>query len=366
VPKTSKKTPRTDYLIVGAGTAGRPLATRLAAAGKQVLLLDASRTPAVSQDTFVPAPAGAWDRIAAQTEDSAWSAQSMSKHEHAVAKQLKPSWLEKLGRTRRDPKTLKAFHGLKVEQVSLDSSQVATGVVAVDARGRRLELRADQVILCAGTLETPKILKRSGIGARAELQQAGITLKVEAPGVGQAETYRYQTSVVSQLRPSTSSSAPELNTRFTARSNPALAEDDLLIEGGRGGRAGQHRWRVSHFAPPQPFDPAPLIEGIAAVRQFVQQHDAQISKELFPGPRFIGSLPSLITRFGSEQPACGTAKLGSTEDPSAVVDSAFQVRGTTNLKVVDASLFPQLPSVSLVAPTLTLAEKAAHDLLARK
>lgn len=55
----------------------------------------------------------------------------------------------------------------------------------------------------------------------------------------------------------------------------------------------------------------------------------------------------------------GTAKMGSPEDSSAVVDSRLRVKGVQNLRVVDASIMPTIPSVNTNGPTIMIAEKAA-------
>ena len=54
---------------------------------------------------------------------------------------------------------------------------------------------------------------------------------------------------------------------------------------------------------------------------------------------------------------CGTCKMGV--DEMAVVDENLKVKGIQNLRVVDASVMPEIPSANLNAPTLMIAEKAA-------
>ena len=58
---------------------------------------------------------------------------------------------------------------------------------------------------------------------------------------------------------------------------------------------------------------------------------------------------------------CGTCKMGV--DKMAVVDEKLKVKGIENLRVVDASVMPEIPSANLNAPTLMIAEKASDLIL---
>jgi len=54
-----------------------------------------------------------------------------------------------------------------------------------------------------------------------------------------------------------------------------------------------------------------------------------------------------------------TCRMGGDKDPMAVVDLELKVRGVQNLRVVDASVFPEITSGNIIAPTIMVAEKAA-------
>ena len=58
---------------------------------------------------------------------------------------------------------------------------------------------------------------------------------------------------------------------------------------------------------------------------------------------------------------CGTLKMGI--DKMAVVDENLKIHGLENIRVVDASVIPEIPSANLNAPTLMIAEKASDIIL---
>ena len=60
--------------------------------------------------------------------------------------------------------------------------------------------------------------------------------------------------------------------------------------------------------------------------------------------------------------ACGTCRVGRSDDPLAVLDSRFRVRGVRGLRVVDASVFPEIPGFFIVTNTYMISEKAADTI----
>ncbi|MNQ98703.1 GMC oxidoreductase [Pseudomonas jessenii] len=60
---------------------------------------------------------------------------------------------------------------------------------------------------------------------------------------------------------------------------------------------------------------------------------------------------------------CGTCRMGETSDQLAVVDSKGRVRNIGNLRVIDASIMPSVPSANINAATIMLAEKLMAALL---
>ncbi|MFE3048243.1 GMC oxidoreductase [Streptomyces albidoflavus] len=62
--------------------------------------------------------------------------------------------------------------------------------------------------------------------------------------------------------------------------------------------------------------------------------------------------------------ACGTARIGADDDPEAVLDGDFRVRGVPGLRVVDASVFPDIPGLFIASGVYLASEKATETLLA--
>ena len=80
-----------------------------------------------------------------------------------------------------------------------------------------------------------------------------------------------------------------------------------------------------------------------------------------PGPAY--DEPDKLREFIRDEAwghhASCTNKIGSEKDDMAVLDSRFRVRGTENLRVVDASVFPRIPGYFIVSAVYMVSEKAA-------
>lgn len=63
---------------------------------------------------------------------------------------------------------------------------------------------------------------------------------------------------------------------------------------------------------------------------------------------------------GPENHQCGSVKMGSVKDPEAVVSSDLKVHGFSNIRVADASIFPENPNSNPVATIIMVAEKASE------
>lgn len=89
-------------------------------------------------------------------------------------------------------------------------------------------------------------------------------------------------------------------------------------------------------------------------------------KEIVPGPSVDsrGKIREWVRRNSWGHHACGTCKMGKTNDAMAVVDAKFQVIGTRGLRIVDASIFPRIPGYFIVSSIYAMSERASDEILA--
>jgi choline dehydrogenase-like flavoprotein len=122
-------------------------------------------------------------------------------------------------------------------------------------------------------------------------------------------------------------------------------------------------------------DPADQEVAIAAYKRVRQAFASKAMAvvladpvEYFPGPNVKTDAQILETirkTLHTVYHASGTCKMGKSEDPTAVVDSAGRVFGTEGLRVVDASIFALLPPGHPQSTVYMLAEKIASEILGR-
>jgi choline dehydrogenase len=114
-------------------------------------------------------------------------------------------------------------------------------------------------------------------------------------------------------------------------------------------------------------DLAALVDGVLFARRMVQR-TKDLSplfdgfREVYPGVEFgtREQLSGFIRDKAWGHHACCTAKVGADGDPMAVLDGELRVRGVTGLRVVDASVFPDIPGFFIAVPIYMVAEKAAE------
>lgn len=104
--------------------------------------------------------------------------------------------------------------------------------------------------------------------------------------------------------------------------------------------------------------------GIEMVRHVAHQKplDPFRGPEINPGPDCTSreDIDAYIRRTSwSVHHPLGTCKMGAPDDPDTVVDPTLRVHGADNLRVVDASVLPDMPGGNINAPVIAVAERAA-------
>lgn len=286
--------------------------------------------------------------------------------------------------------------------------------------------RAPNVILAAGAVHSPKLLELSGIGQGERLSKMGIPTLHDLPGVGEnlqdhlqlrpvytvrgvptmneqyanwmlrplmALDYVFRrrgpmTMAPSQMgafaKSNDQHSTPNVQFHVQPLSLPKFGEPmhnfpaiTISVCNLRPDSRGSVHARSSdpQAAPViQPdylstdTDRATAVESIRLVRKVVQQPALQRYQpmEYLPGPalqsdedltRAAGDIGTTIFH------PVGTAKMGLSSDPAAVVDQRLRVHGMEGLRVIDASVMPMITSGNTNSPTLMIAEKGAEMLL---
>ncbi|MEO8260235.1 MAG: GMC oxidoreductase [Acidobacteriota bacterium] len=109
-----------------------------------------------------------------------------------------------------------------------------------------------------------------------------------------------------------------------------------------------------------------VVDGVRFARTMNERMSGGKQKELLPGDK--GDTDQKLRDFIANEAwghhASCTNRMGPDGDPMAVLDSKFRVRGTTGLRVVDASVFPRIPGYFIVTPIYMASEKAADVILA--
>jgi choline dehydrogenase len=308
---------------------------------------------------------------------------------------------------------------------SWDGQPQANGVEVIpQGGGERVRARAArEVILCAGAVGTPQLLQLSGIGPRALLQQHGVMVMRDAPGVGgnlqdhlqvravyQVDGVRTLNTMANSLwgkamigaeyvfrRSGPMSMAPSQLGAFT-RSDAAQAHANLQyhVQPLSLDAFGQPLHRFNAFTAsvcnlnPTSRGRIDIRSGDAAVAPSIRANylstdeDRRVAadslrvtrriveqaalapyrpKEIKPGVQFQSDdeLARLAGDIGTTifHPV-GTAKMGPASDADAVVDAQLRVHGVKKLRVVDASVMPTITSGNTNSPTLMIAERAAQ------
>src|SRR6185437_11341052 len=113
-------------------------------------------------------------------------------------------------------------------------------------------------------------------------------------------------------------------------------------------------------------DLASVVAGVKFVRTLTATIPDILVEETLPGKK--NQTDAELSQFVQDNAwghhASCTCPIGPANDPNAVLDSNFRVYGTSNLRVVDASVFPKIPGFFIVSCVYMIGEKASDAILA--
>jgi choline dehydrogenase len=111
-----------------------------------------------------------------------------------------------------------------------------------------------------------------------------------------------------------------------------------------------------------------ITEGFKFIRKInsIAKARGVVKREIWPGDSVQdeAAIRDFITREAWGHHASCSCPIGADDDPMAVLDSRFRVRGVRNLRVVDASVFPRIPGIFIVTNVYMISEKAS-DVIAQ-
>ena len=285
-----------------------------------------------------------------------------------------------------------------------------------------------EVILSAGSIGSVQILERSGIGAAAHLNQLGIPVVADLPGVGENLQDHLQLRMIYKVN-----GIKTLNTKANSLFGKMMIGLEYLLK--RSGPMSMAPSQLGAFAYSSPaqkranveYHVQPLSlerfgEDLHSFNAFTAsvcnlrptsrgsvhitstdpeappaihpnylstEEDRKVAAECLRLTRKIVQSPALKPytpeeykpgmQYQSDEELVkaagdigttifhpvGTCKMGRADDPMAVLDSQLRVRGIHHLRVVDASAMPTITSGNTAAPTMMIAERAA-ELLTRE
>jgi choline dehydrogenase len=289
-------------------------------------------------------------------------------------------------------------------------------------------VRAREVIVSAGAINSPQLLKLSGIGPAPELAAHGIDVVCDRPGVGEnlqdhVEFYfqvacREPITLYSIMNPFSKAliglrwmlfkdglgATNHCESGGFIRSRAGVRYPDIqyhflpmaVVTYNKSAQAREHGFQA-HVGPMQsksrgwvrlassdPFAPprvqfnymsheddwADMRACVRLTREIFGQpaFERYYAREISPGANITSDAE--IDAFVKQKlqsgyhPSC-SCRMGNRSDPLAVVDPETRVIGVDGLRVVDASIMPSITNGNLNAPTIMIAEKAADLMLAR-
>ncbi|MHC0434221.1 GMC family oxidoreductase [Streptomyces sp. O3] len=291
-------------------------------------------------------------------------------------------------------------------KLELDGTR-ARGVHVRTKDGEEILVEASrEVLVCAGAVDTPRLLMHSGIGPREDLEALGIPVVVDLPGVGENLLDHPESVIVWETDgPIPENSAMDSDAGLFVKRDPEFKGPDLMFHFYQipftdnperlGYERPEHgvsmtpnipkpksRGRLyltsadpevkpaldfRYFTDEDDYDGDTLVDGIKIAREIAKTEPLAhwLKREVCPGPEI--TTDEEISEYARKvahtvyHPA-GTCKMGAADDELAVVAPDLTIRGLDGIRIADASVFPTMPAVNPMIGVLMVGEKCA-DLL---
>ena len=299
-----------------------------------------------------------------------------------------------------------------VEKLILTGNKV-TGLNVKQQDGTRHTIRPKcETILCAGAVDTPRLMMLSGLGPKQQLSELGIPVLHDLPGVGENLLDHPESIIMWELNKPVPVAQTTMDSDagiFLRREIANAAGDDgeiadimchcyqipFTMNTDRLGYDSplnafcmtpniprpRSRGRLfltssdpsvkpsldfRYFTDPEGYDAATIVAGFKAAREIAKQAPFSdwIKREVAPGPAIQSD--EALSEYGRRvahtvyHPA-GTTKMGDLrKDPNAVVDPELKIKGLQGIRIADAGVFPEMPSINPMLTVLAIGERAAE------
>ncbi|HXM55891.1 MAG TPA: GMC family oxidoreductase, partial [Candidatus Dormibacteraeota bacterium] len=242
-----------------------------------------------------------------------------------------------------------------------------------------------EVIVSCGAVHSPAVLLRSGIGPARDLARLGIRPVVDLPvGCGLQDHAMLMAAVptVEEARHSVDGRVTNCILRYSSGLAGA-GENDMMLLPNNGARHG-HSWLIAQQeqvfsrgqltlqSPDPTVDPvieqclltderdlARMADALERMRELLAHRAFAAIADGPPGLPDAGDLPRVVT---DTVHVCSTCRMGSPEDDTTVVDPDCRVLGVDGLRVIDASIIPEVPRANLHLTVVMIAEHMAARL----
>jgi choline dehydrogenase len=339
------------------------------------------------------------------------------------------AFLKSVQKRRGNLDIMTGCHVQRLRTTTTEQGTVCTGVEFTGGGKQWFAEAKHETLLCAGAIGSPQILQLSGIGPAALLQQHGVAIVKDAPGVGENLQDHLQLRMAFKVQ-----SAKTLNTMANSllgklrigagyalnRSGPMSMAPSQLGAFTRSD-SSQATANLQYHVQPlslekfgEPLHPFPAFTAsVCNLRPSSRGHvrigtadplaapkitpnylsteqDRKVAADSLTLTRRIVSAPALKkynpqefmpgVHLQTEEELAhaagnigttifhpvGTCKMGRVDDAIAVVDQEMRVKGVAGLRVVDASVMPLITSGNPNSPIIMIAEKAAAAIRAQR